>query len=70
MRLNLLDISEAASVGEVTRATIYRWIKDGVDELFLPARVLDGQTYINEEDLVEYMEDLGYEFEGENESEY
>ncbi|GAI56642.1 unnamed protein product, partial [marine sediment metagenome] len=60
------DILGAAAYAGVTRHTIYHWIRKGVKDVdgkkvWLPARIVEGETQINEIDFELYLEALGFE---------
>ena len=60
-RLELIDVSEAASEAGVSRPTIYRWIEEGFDlgedyhRAFLTAVRLAGVYYIDPDDLDDFL---------------
>ncbi|GAH94866.1 unnamed protein product [marine sediment metagenome] len=60
------DVKGAAEIAGVSRRTIYVWIDKGVraadgERIWLPARTVDGALQINEVDLDNYLDALGYE---------
>jgi len=60
------DVKGAAEAAGVSRRTIYVWINKGVladdgGRLTLPVRIVDGAVQINEVDLDNYLDALGYE---------
>ncbi|GAH95535.1 unnamed protein product [marine sediment metagenome] len=58
------DIKGAAEYAGVRRLTIYNWFRRGShvngEVVFLPVRIIDGQTLINEIDLNNHLDALGY----------
>ncbi|GAH98678.1 unnamed protein product [marine sediment metagenome] len=68
------DVKGAAEYASVTRHTIYSWIHKGVGaedggRLMLPVRIVDGVIQINEVDLDNHLDALGYEFESDDSNE-
>ena len=62
------DVKGAAEYAGVSRRTIYVWQNKGVQaedggRIWLPVRIVDGVTQINEIDLDNYLDALGYESE-------
>ncbi|GAH98958.1 unnamed protein product [marine sediment metagenome] len=60
------DVKGSAEYAGVSRRTIYVWINKGVRavdgvRIWLPVRIVDGVTQINEIDLDNYLDALGYE---------
>ncbi|GAI56056.1 unnamed protein product, partial [marine sediment metagenome] len=69
------DVMGAAAYAGVSRPAIDYWIRKGVKDvngkkIWLPARIVDGETQINEIDFELYLDALGYQDEesGEDES--
>ena len=68
------DVKGASEYAGVSRRTIYVWINKGVravvgERVWLPVRIVDGVTQINEVDLDNYLDALGYEFDEDESNE-
>lgn len=65
MPIEYLSIPETAEYADVTRQTIYRWLREGVSyrgsRLYLTAVLIAGQYRINQIDLDRFLDALGYE---------
>jgi len=73
MAVEYITITGAAAHAGVSRPTVYCWIEDGVivegKLLYLPASVFSDIYHINIDDLDHFLDDLGYEYEDEPNSE-
>ena len=62
------DVTGAADHTGFSRVTIYRWINEGArasdgEWIYLSCRTVDGAIQINEADLDNHLDALGYETE-------
>jgi len=63
-------ITEAAAHAGVRRNTIYRWVQKGTHLpgggwTYLTANIIAGEYYIEQDELDNFLDALGYEFEEE-----